>query len=80
MHLETAAGARVLLERLREIAIDFDDVEAFRPPQQLPGQRAAAGTDFNEAIAGSRRNSVDDSPYDGRDRAGNADRSAYEPA
>ena len=47
-------GARIAFEGLRQIAVDFDHVQMLRAQQKIPGQCAAAGTDFHDAFAGSR--------------------------
>jgi hypothetical protein len=53
-------GARIPLERARQVAIDFDHVHVFRARQKVPGQRATARSDFHDALTIGGRHRIDD--------------------
>jgi hypothetical protein len=57
-------GPRVGSKRFRQIAVDLDHIHVFGPRQQAPGQSAAAGSYFDQALSGRRRNAIDDAAND----------------
>jgi hypothetical protein len=60
MHQEPILRTRIGLERLRQIAVDFDDIQTLGALEKPPRQCPAAGADFDDALAGGRCHGVDD--------------------
>ena len=66
VHAQVAAAAAAALEFRHHVAVDLDDVERARGLEQRHGDRAAPGTDLDQAVAGLRR----DGAHDAVDRPG----------
>ena len=55
-----------LTERRGEVAVDLDGIEATGGFEQRRGERAMAGADLHQCVAGPRSDGLDDAVYDPR--------------
>ena len=62
--VEVADAARTRRERIDQVAIELDRGQVAGSAQQRQRQRALAGTDFDDAVFGFRRNRLDDAAQD----------------
>ena len=76
VHDELAEAGSPLAQDGDQVAVDLDDFDAAAALEQRQRKRAAAGPDLDDPFARARIDRRGDAAEHGRDRAGNAGRSA----